>query len=598
VLRRSATTSSLLVAALLTLSGARVEAGDATAAVEQLRRDEAELLAHPERLRLRHHSEKLIRRWKAAAATATGDSRLAALEGEVRARKTLAHWSGLDADRDAARRAEAELDAARRSGRKRERPAAAKATPAPRAAPAPTAKHEAIAAERPVWISQVAIEVEGSRVVARLDANRALEAERHLIPARGTTPARLYFDLTPAIASREALAVQLVEHAAVRRLRVGQFDADTVRLVLDLEPGHGDPALVRFVGGAAPRLEVGPETEPSEDEVVHADLDDAAALLEKMGQAVREAVPDDEDLDALRAIVDELRREHARAEAEEALEAEASAPVAPEATPGGRGATAERRPARAAKLRLGALRRVVIDAGHGGKDTGARGPKGVEEKDVNLAIAKRLGRALQAKLGVEVVYTRSSDRFVSLERRVEIANRADADLFISVHANAHRSKKIHGIETYHLNTSSSRYAAKLARRENVARRSAEPVDGDEPSEGDDEGGAASGGVDRLLASLASRRPAEASRRLAAHVQGSVVQEVRRGWPVRDLGVKRALFYVLLGVRMPAVLVETGFVTNPAEAKRLADARYQQRLADAIVEGVRRYARDREPIARR
>lgn len=249
------------------------------------------------------------------------------------------------------------------------------------------------------------------------------------------------------------------------------------------------------------------------------------------------------------------------------------------------------------------IRKVVIDAGHGGKDEGAVGPGGVKEKAVNLAIAKQVGEALKARLGVEVVYTRTDDCFVSLEQRARIANRHRADLFISVHANAHRKHRVHGIETYYLNTTSSRYARKLARRENLL--SKDGVDGPEPDEVvEDEEEVASlpegelgQDVKLILADLAMRSASLESRRLAGYVQKSMVGRMRRDYEdVKDLGVKHALFYVLLGVRMPAVLIETGFVSHKEESQRLADAKYQDQLARAIAQGVVRFAQEREQLA--
>ncbi len=217
------------------------------------------------------------------------------------------------------------------------------------------------------------------------------------------------------------------------------------------------------------------------------------------------------------------------------------------------------------------VRRIVVDAGHGGHDAGATGPTGVREKDVTLAIAKRLAKVLRAR-GFEVVLTRDDDTYVGLVERTRRANEADGDLFLSVHANAHQSSRKTGIETYALNVATDGYAARLAARENA------------------DGGGTGADVAFLLADLAQREFTGASDRLAREVQGSVVRRVVRGFgPTRDLGVKHALFQVLFGARMPAVLVETAFVTNPGEEKRLASSRYQMAVAEAIADGVERFA---------
>jgi len=225
------------------------------------------------------------------------------------------------------------------------------------------------------------------------------------------------------------------------------------------------------------------------------------------------------------------------------------------------------------------VRRIVVDAGHGGHDTGAIGPTGVHEADVALAVARQLATELAAR-GYEPILTREDDTFLPLERRAEIANRAHGDLFISVHCNAAPSRRLSGAETFYLNTASNRYAMRLAARENA--------------------GAGEGVSDLqlLLADLATRAHNVDSARLAAFVQQSLVSGPRgKGYgPVRDLGVRHALFFVLLGVRMPAVLVETDFVSNPDREKKLATPRFQQGLAKAIAGGIDRFVARRMQLA--
>jgi len=227
-----------------------------------------------------------------------------------------------------------------------------------------------------------------------------------------------------------------------------------------------------------------------------------------------------------------------------------------------------------AQAALRPIRRVVIDAGHGGHDAGAIGPRGVREKDVTLAMAKRLARRLQAK-GFEVVLTRSDDRYVPLEGRTAIANARHGDLFISLHANAHPRIDRRGVETYVLNVADDRYAARLAARENGALRDAAAEGGD---------------VRRILSDLNAVSSADASRRLAQAVQSQLCEGIRSHvGEVRDLGVKSALFYVLLGARMPAVLVETSFISNQDEEKRLRSRRFQEEVAQSLTRAVEAYA---------
>ncbi|HZR07735.1 MAG TPA: N-acetylmuramoyl-L-alanine amidase [Myxococcales bacterium] len=225
------------------------------------------------------------------------------------------------------------------------------------------------------------------------------------------------------------------------------------------------------------------------------------------------------------------------------------------------------------------VRRVVVDAGHGGKDTGAIGPRGVREKDLALAIAKKLAARLR-QLGFEVILTRKSDVFLSLDERTRIANEARADLFLSIHCNAARRRKLEGVETWTLNVASDRYAARLAAFENA------------------EADRTVSDLRLILADLATKANASDARDLAQSVQSSLIRTLRsRVGRVRDHGVKQALFYVLLGTRMPSILVETGFISNPAEELRLKSARFQTGAAEAIARGVKDYVESRRRLAR-
>ena len=192
---------------------------------------------------------------------------------------------------------------------------------------------------------------------------------------------------------------------------------------------------------------------------------------------------------------------------------------------------------------------VVIDAGHGGaSDVGAVGVEGLQEKDVTLAVAQKLGARLEANLDVRVVYTRQDDRFVSLPERGRIANQADAKLFISIHANAAPSQAAHGTETYFLGTHKSEAAERVMERENaVARLSS---DADHYSGFDEQA--------LIWQTLASSTYLQASERLASEIEAQFAERAGR----MSRGVKQAGFYVLWGASMPAVLVELGFVTNP------------------------------------
>ncbi|MEE9259405.1 MAG: N-acetylmuramoyl-L-alanine amidase [Nitrospinaceae bacterium] len=222
---------------------------------------------------------------------------------------------------------------------------------------------------------------------------------------------------------------------------------------------------------------------------------------------------------------------------------------------------------------------VVIDPGHGGKDFGAQSPNGLVEKDVNLKVSKRLKRILETRYKYRVLITRLDDTFIPLEERGAMANSKQADIFVSVHANAARRRAANGIETYFLGTANSEQAQETAAREN-----GELVH----SVKDDQ-------VQQILASLISTTKINDSSRLAAKVQEGLYSSMKKKYSgVKDLGVKEGPFFVLHDTNMPSILVEIGFITNPREEIRLRNAGYLNRLADAIARGVHRYLRERAP----
>jgi N-acetylmuramoyl-L-alanine amidase len=224
--------------------------------------------------------------------------------------------------------------------------------------------------------------------------------------------------------------------------------------------------------------------------------------------------------------------------------------------------------------------RIIIDPGHGGRDTGAIGPNGVEEKTVTLAIAKRLARELQDDMGATVYLTRSRDVDLPLEKRNALANAKKADLFISIHANANRNRKVSGIETYYLNNASDEAAKRLAQREN---KSAEKPQSQ---------------VDKILLTLSQNYTTEESRVFAGDVHKTVIDKLSGRYKgLKDLKVRSALFYVLVGAKCPGILVETSFISNPLEEKRLTNPAYQSAVADAIASGIERYVKtDKDRLA--
>lgn len=217
------------------------------------------------------------------------------------------------------------------------------------------------------------------------------------------------------------------------------------------------------------------------------------------------------------------------------------------------------------------IRRIVIDPGHGGRDPGTIGVNGAREKDVVLAIAKELARILETS-GFSVAMTREDDRFVPLGRRSEVANRIENALFISIHANANRSRRIRGMETYVLSQSKTEEARLVASFENSSIRFEVP-DG---QVGED--------LDLILVDLAQNAFLQESTEWAVALQSSAGQRLS----VEDRGVRQAGFYVLYGVAMPSVLVEVGYLSNPTEAGRLSESSYQREVARSLEEGIRAY----------
>ena len=234
----------------------------------------------------------------------------------------------------------------------------------------------------------------------------------------------------------------------------------------------------------------------------------------------------------------------------------------------------------ARQLSLG-VRRIVIDPGHGGKDYGAPGYlKGVHEKQIVLQIAKRLAVKLKNELHCEVLLTRSSDQYLTLEERTAFANTKNADLFISIHTNASRNQRAFGISTYFLNLADDDEAKRVAAMENAT--STNNISD----------------LEKILFSLMHYSKINESSRLATTVQDTLTTHLdRKGYSqIKSKGVKQAPFYVLLGAQMPSILVETSFISNPRECKRLVNPKYQDRLCEGIVLGVKKYIQDTNPTA--
>ena len=331
--------------------------------------------------------------------------------------------------------------------------------------------------------------------------------------AKGTPP-RIYIDITSArlaLASKEPV---VVEDGLLKQIRIGQYSADVVRVVLDMHSLRAHNAFL---------------------------LPDPYRLVV--------------DVQGHKAPENRMARETParQAPARRKPEVKGKAPAPSAAANGG-------------------IRKIVLDPGHGGKDPGAIGIGGRAEKDLVLNIAKKLAVKLRNEMGIQVVLTRKDDRYVPLENRTAIANAEDADLFISLHMNASVNSEAKGVETYYLDNTTDEAALRLAARENG--RSTKNVSD----------------LQFILSDMTQNMKLEDSITLAHRLQHSAVSGMTKAFgEVKDLGVKKALFYVLVGARMPSVLVEMFFITNSIEGRSMAQPSAQDAMVGALMQGIQKYA---------
>lgn len=345
-------------------------------------------------------------------------------------------------------------------------------------------------------------------------------------------PPRLYVDIERTDLAEQLQESTVVEDGLLRRIRTGKPQDGVVRVVLDLQ-SIGDYKVFPLVDPWRIVIDIAGDKPPEL----------------KRNETSISALPETGD-DAIARVLNENPK------TQPPLRIKQASP-----TP--------------------ALRRIVIDAGHGGKDPGAVGPSGVLEKHVTLKLAKELARELTRQIGCEVILTRNTDVYLPLEERTAIANKVGADLFISLHANANKSRKAFGIETYYLNFSKNDKAAAVAAREN----------GTSLKQVSD--------LELILFDLMANAKINESSRLAAEIQKSLVSRIGKKYSnVRDLGVRQGPFYVLLGATMPSVLVETAFISHPREEKRLVSKAYQQSAAQAIAAAIKEYAINNKLMASR
>lgn len=385
-------------------------------------------------------------------------------------------------------------------------------------------------------------------------------------------PDRIYFDLHRAKLGPKLEKSAEFQSGLLKSIRVAQNRPDVVRIVLDASGAKdctavllGNPYRLVIDLHAEPGTVTASTTSPPAPQsstVMAADTERPAEVVAVKPDPTT-AVEQPAKLDKT-AAVGTSKSASTFAKSSAATTIAALKPVEPKPTRDG-----QRSLTRTLGLKIG---RIVIDAGHGGHDTGTIGPHGLMEKDLCLDVALRLGHEIETKLpGAEVVYTRKDDTFIPLEQRTAIANEAKADLFISIHANSSRDREARGIETYYLNFATSGESMEVATRENAY---------SEKSLHD---------LQDLIQKIARNEKIEESKELAADIQDSLTHRLQLvSQNERDRGVKRAPFIVLIGANMPSVLSEISFVSNPADERLLRKGDQRQRIADGLYRGISSY----------
>lgn len=448
-----------------------------------------------------------------------------------------------------------------------------------------------------------------------------LGAQANYQAARISGPDRIYFDIENAQlnASLAAQPVEIPSNGYLKSVRIAQNRANVVRVVLEVnqvkdysifELANPDRLVVDVYGSgtdssaatsaaaativlAAPVAKeiLVPKAEPAGKPVSTppapvAAARNAKAPVENSAPAVREVkaavnsrnaadfrpgAPGNatgEKLETDRSAAGEPATQVPLLSAKKVVAAMGPAPVAQPMRAGGQSLT------RVLGLKVG---RIVIDAGHGGHDTGTIGPTGLMEKDLSLDVSLRLGRIIQERLPLaEVSYTRSDDSYVALEQRTAMANDARSDLLISIHANSSKDRKVRGIETYYLNFNAAPAAMEVAARENAL---------------------AQGGVhqlEELVEKIARNEKIDESRDLAANIQESLARQTNASG--RNRGVRKAPFLVLIGANMPSVLTEISFLSNPADEQWLKKPANRQRVAEGIYRGIETYLKSTNSLA--
>ena len=460
-----------------------------------------------------------------------------------------------------------------------------------------------------VQIARAQSRVEAIRFWSFGDVTRVAiqtQGEYKLTSDQIPSPYRLYFDLSglrpPASTHRGVQTIPVNDHR-VKEIRVAEVSPGKTRIVFDLE-GPADVISSQLVnpdrlmieirpknGTAAPptlahSVVGGQKVDLSCNQPAKADCGDSGTAADPLlPQSTTRPLPNPEpssETPAVPLIVgspvsgnkDEINPAGVVTPSVEIASREPGVRTvmserAGDASPAKIDSSGDRSLVRVFGLKLD---RVVIDAGHGGHDTGTIGPNGLMEKDLVLDVALRLGKLISKQLGAEVVYTRSSDIFIPLEERTKIANDEKADLFISIHANSSPEKSATGVETYYFNLTSDKRGLDLASRENATSTSS------------------ISDLNDLLHKAVLQTKLEESREFAQNVQSSLwIASQRLNSRSRNRGVRQAPFVVLIGATMPSILAEIGFVSNPHDARLLKRNDQRQRIAEALFKGISRYA---------
>ncbi|MDQ3171876.1 MAG: N-acetylmuramoyl-L-alanine amidase [Acidobacteriota bacterium] len=354
-------------------------------------------------------------------------------------------------------------------------------------------------------------------------------------------PERLFFDFRDTAADTAALPGNRLAGGVVRDIRLGARPEQTTRLVIELEPDTRHSVFALY---------------------------NPYRLVVDLERTAGPAAPAPAAAPA--APVPPASRGKAASPVSSALPVTTGAPTLPAANANGSFSLSR-------QLGLG-VARIVIDAGHGGHDPGASANR-VVEKDLVLDIALRLEKLLLEQPGIEVVLTRRDDSFVELEERTRIANRENADLFLSIHANVARNKEATGIETYFLNFATNPEAEAVAARENAG------------------SGMAMHSLPDIVRKIALNNKLDESRDLATAVQSSLYRRLQKhNASTRNRGVKQAPFVVLIGAEMPSVLAEVSFITNRNEAALLRTVAYRQQIARSLFDAVVKYRQSLKQIS--